>query len=106
MPNCDLDSFVRDSTGKGWYSDNYKNGNVNSITGKDFRGGLNGVKNIYDLGGNLWEWTMEAYSTGCRIIRGGHFANSGLSYPACSRYEYTPSVQGTGVTYRITMYLK
>ena len=106
MPNCDLDSFVRDSTGKGWYSDNYKNGNVNSITGKDFRGGLNGVKNIYDLGGNLWEWTMEAYSTGSRITRGGHFGNSGLSCPASSRYGYTPSIQETGVTYRITMYLK
>ena len=27
-------------------------------------------KNIYDLCGNLWEWTTEAYDTNHRVIRG------------------------------------
>ena len=30
-------------------------------------------KNIYDLCGNLSEWTTEAYYTDCRVIRGRRF---------------------------------
>lgn len=34
-----------------------------------------GVKNIYDLAGNLYEWTMEVNSDTYRSIRGGYYAS-------------------------------
>ena len=62
--SCAEDSFVRDSSGKGNY------------TGTLAKTGSNAdyvVKNIYDLGGNVTEWTMEAYTTNRRSYRGGDF---------------------------------
>ena len=60
--SCNSSSFVRDSSGKGWY-----NQSAPTTTGSnaDYA-----VKNIYDLGGNCFEWTMEAYGTNGRVIRG------------------------------------
>ena len=76
---CDTSSsYVANSTGKGNYtvskktcgsSDNYR------------------VKNIYDLAGNVWEWTMEADSTDYRVTRGGGYNDSGSYGPASSRYS-------------------
>ncbi len=31
------------------------------------------VKNIYDLAGNVWEWTLEASSNNIRTVRGGGY---------------------------------
>ena len=31
------------------------------------------MNNIYDLGNNLREWTLEAYNTGYRAYRGGSY---------------------------------
>ena len=44
------------------------------------------VNNIYDLAGNVSEWTQEKYSTGaCRAPRGGNYYSDGDNYPAASR---------------------
>ena len=59
--SCEEDSFVRDSNGKGNYSGSP------ATTGSNAN---YAVKNIYDLGGNVDEWTMEAYSTRGRLGRG------------------------------------
>ena len=34
------------------------------------------IKNIYDLGNNLYEWTAEAYYTDYRVLRGGSYNNT------------------------------
>ena len=60
--SCDTNiSFVVNSTGKGNYS------GILSKTGsnKDYV-----IKNIYDLAGNVNEWTMEAYNIWSRSYRG------------------------------------
>ena len=60
--NCKENSFVRDSTGKGYY------GKLSpTVTGSSES---YAVKNIYDLAGNVYEWTMESSNTNCRVIRG------------------------------------
>ena len=43
------------------------------------------ANNIYDLAGNCWEWTQEAYSTFDRAPRGGVYGNFGYNFPASLR---------------------
>ena len=44
------------------------------------------VNNIYDLAGNVYEWTQEKYSTGTyRAGRGGYCDDDGDFYPAAGR---------------------
>ena len=40
---------------------------------------------IFDLAGNYYDWTQEAFSTSLRVFRGGFYYNSGSSYPAAGR---------------------
>ena len=48
---------------------------------------LDKMKNIYDLEGNHYEWTAEAYSTSIRAYRGSSYldASIGYFYPASDR---------------------
>ena len=47
------------------------------------------ANNIYDLAGNCWEWTQEAYNTTYRADRGGSYSSSGSSGPASNRSRST-----------------
>ena len=87
--NCN--SFVSNSTGKGNYKDD-DNSNNPTICGSsdNYR-----VKNIYDLAGNVYEWTMEANSTVDRVIRGGYYSTSGSNTPASNRFTYPPDVSSS-----------
>lgn len=73
--NCDINnSYVANSTGKGNYDENE---NTNSWKGKVTITGASSdysIKNIYDLAGNVYEWSMESvnvYGQNRRIKRGG-----------------------------------
>ena len=72
VPNLTGGKYVQDSTGMGWYSG--VSGNSTHQTGIDVGSNKsNCVKNIYDLAGNVSEWTMEAYNvynTNLRVVRG------------------------------------
>ena len=63
------------------------------------------VKNIYDLAGNVWEWTLEADNTSSRVIRGGGYDVTGINYtrPA-SRYGDRPTYSNSYGGSRLTLY--
>lgn len=47
------------------------------------------ANNVYDMAGNVWDWTTEAGSTSFRVYRGGYYNVSGNGYPASYRgYGY------------------
>ena len=62
------------------------------------------VQNIYDIAGNVWEWTLENTSDTSSPCakRGGCFSISGSSYPAASHFSHgtttADSIQGFRVT--------
>ncbi|MEI3357250.1 MAG: hypothetical protein V8R81_09840 [Clostridia bacterium] len=61
------------------------------------------INNIRDLGGNLSEWTLEAYNTYGRVIRGGYYNDtSSPSY----RYGSHPYGTNSNSGSRVTLYIK
>ncbi len=60
-------------------------------------------KNIYDLAGNCYEWTMEANSTVHRVIRGGSYYSAG---PVSHRSLSLPTNVDGYFSFRPTLYIK
>ena len=62
-------------------------------------------KNIYDLAGNCYEWTMEALNTYDRVLRGGYYSHAD---PVSYRHEYFfgPTNYNDFVSFRPTLYIK
>ena len=66
----------------------------------------NGIKkNIADLGGNMWEWTAEIYSTN-RVNRGGHANDSTADYPASYRTYNNAGDAGYILGFRSVLYIQ
>ena len=64
------------------------------------------ANNIYDLAGNVVEWTQEKYSTGTmRAVRGGIYNDNGDTYPAASRMYADASDTFDNIGFRSSFYL-
>ena len=112
--------YAKDTIGMGWYYENYNsttdgNTDTNSsqITGKELIYSSaptvisNMHKNIYDMGGNVREWTMEAYNTSDRALRGADCGSStGSQYPASYRNNFSPTITFSLVGFRIALYVE
>ena len=72
---------------------------------------------IYDVAGNLWEWTDEAslYKAGSasetnvqyRVLRGGAYIDSSATYPVCCRNGgHVVSDTYLDVGFRVALYIK
>ena len=46
------------------------------------------VKNIYDLAGNVYDWTLEAYNTSARVHKGGDYDSTHSSYTRADFRNY------------------
>ena len=61
------------------------------------------LKNIYDLAGNVAEWTMESYGTDKRVLRGG---KSGTTDNMTNRETALPNSINGLYGFRVTLYIK
>lgn len=58
------------------------------------------------MAGNLFEWTMEGFSSGSRVLRGGSLVSNATRYPLVTRnlsncdYVYAPN------GFRAALYIK
>ena len=107
-------------SGAYWYQDQFvetwtKDSKRQSTTTQWTTGASNEArkKNLYDVAGNLWEWTEETSfyggnsSTQYRIFRGGSFVLPSSFTPICYR-DGELSVSGTGIDigFRAVLYMK
>ncbi len=60
-------------------------------------------KNIYDLAGNCYEWTMEASDSNARVERGGGYD---YDIPVSYRSDYPPYDAYDGNSFRLGLYVK
>ena len=63
------------------------------------------VKQIFDLGGNLYDWTVEAYQTHIRVLRGYSCNGKGFGNPPLFRSIDKPESTNNLFSARFTLYL-
>ena len=64
------------------------------------------AKNIYDLAGNVSEWTTESCNTAYRFGRGGcSNDNDEARYPASYGYDYDPSSANSRLGFRVALFM-
>ncbi len=80
-----------------------ENANILLTTGADASFSL---MNIYDIAGNVCEWTLEEASSNVDpcILRGGDYHNDGSGYPAGSRDGHSTSFSSYLVGFRLSLY--
>ena len=98
--NAEKKKYTYDSTGKGNYYDT--NGNKTIATGSIETYAVN---NIYDMAGNVWDWTIEASSTDLRVGRGGGYGNGGNNDPASVRDDDYPTSSYDYDGFRVALYM-
>ncbi len=81
---------------------NYRTDNV-IPTGSNDEYALN---NIYDIAGNVYEWTMESYGASSRIFRGGSCAIVFVEISISTRQSGNPSNLYQNVGSRMQLYIK
>ena len=60
------------------------------------------INNVFDLAGNLWEWTLEAGNTDLRVNRGGNYISS---YSPSTRFYNDPSYTYSVGSSRLALYV-
>ena len=64
------------------------------------------LQNIYDIAGNVWEWTYEKTSNANKpcVCKGGSYNYVGSDYPASYRSSDPTSLIGNHVGFRVSLY--
>ena len=93
-------TYATDSTGKGNYNGMSGADDIYSVSKPAECGAREGFKqkNIYDMAGNVYEWTMEKYST-YRVGRGGNYFNSSSRYSASYRTFHSLGYADTDIRF-------
>ena len=65
----------------------------------------NKVMNIYDIAGNVWEWTLEKTSSaGYPCGRGGNFDHAGSGEPAAYRFSFSAYYSYYRLGFRVSLF--
>jgi len=98
-----LDEVVKDSISWGNYWNSLKSPKKVMLTGSNEKWC---ACNIYDIAGNVDEWTSEKYKNSRRVLRGGGCSNNSINWPAADRGDNDPSYDYSDTSFRAVLYLK
>ena len=89
------------------YPTNSIDGNYIGASNISLKTGYKAINNIYDMGGNAWEWTSETFSItdASTVLRGGHYAHEASVFPAAHRNAATLTDVDKSIGYRVTLFL-
>ena len=82
---------------------NHQGSSVGAVECGSYNNGSDKINNIYDLEGNLREWTQEASSASGRAFRGGNYDGA---YSPSLRNNTDPSAAGSTYGSRLSLYIK
>lgn len=99
-------SYLTNSTQGNYYNTNYgdKGGANSNVLLKS--GQTQKVNNIYDLGGNVYEWTTEGYSKEgtSNVARGGFFGFNSSDEPVIGRLS-TKNTKDSAIGFRVALFI-
>lgn len=93
---CKEDSLIIDSSNDG----NYISELAETASNNEYS-----HKNIFDLAGNVWEWTMTGYSDLYRVTRGGSYCVRGNTYSISSEKEFYPNDYYKEIGFRVALWI-
>ena len=96
-------AYVRDGTGKGNYAGTQGNTNKVIPTGSNDDYSVN---KIYDMAGNVCDWTLASLTISDRVNHGGHCAHSSSDRPATDITSNYSNSSNFGLGCRSTLYVK
>ena len=114
-------NFIQNTTGKNYatsiigFNGNWKSQEVKDSSGKVIKpvntaqrlntGLTTALCNIYDMGGNVGEFTTELNpgTSGTVVLRGGPYDNN---FPAGYRWDISSGTADSGIGFRATLFLK
>ena len=97
----DFKEISMDSSSWGNYSNDTFEGTEGLIETGEYKETM--ANNIYDLAGNVWEWTTEANTYGNQVNRGGNYNNSGSNNPASNRNNNNPDNSNNNIGFRVAL---
>lgn len=91
---CDVSCSLK------WRLESYDDGHAETAPVGEFPAGASPF-GVLDMGGNVWEWTADAYmDTPSRVIRGGSWNNQARNTRTSIRTSFRPDARAATVGFR------